>query len=97
MLRSITAKQLQEWVTFARLEPFGEDREDARIGSVVQVLMNLHRNSKKTPRPYVLAESVLAGGDAFEGDEPSGRAQSWQEMKMIGMLASVSSKKGKGN
>ncbi len=94
MLRSVTAKQLGEWVEFAELEPFGEDREDARFGSVVQVLMNVHRHSGKRPRPFDLSDCVLVGGDAFEG-EAAEKVQSWQEMKMIGMLASAV--KGKGN
>ena len=96
MLRSMTAKQFQEWMTFAELEPFGEDREDARFGSVVQVLTNVYRNSKKHPAPYTLAACVLEGGDAFEGAQVR-KPQSWQEMKMIGMTAAVASAKGKGS
>ena len=95
MLRSMTAMQLREWMEFAELEPFGEDREDARFGSVVQVLMNVHRSSKHHPSPYTLANAVLAGGDAFE--EEHLKTQSWQEMKMIGMVAATMSIKSKGN
>lgn len=95
MLRGMTSKQFQEWMVFAGLEPFGEDREDARSGSVVQVLMNAYRDSKQHPQPYVLAECVLTGGDAFEG-VPLRKAQTWQEMKMIGMIAAGASR-GKGN
>ena len=93
MLRSMTAKQFHEWMVFAELEPFGEDREDARFGSVVQVLTNVYRNSKRHPSPYALAACVLKGGDAFEEVQVR-EPQSWQKMKM---LAAVTSARSKGS
>ncbi len=96
MLRSLTSKQLQEWMAFAELEPFGEDREDARFGSVVQVLMNVHRSTKHRPSPYTLADTVLEGGDAFEAVVVR-QPQTWQHMKMIGMLAASKAAKGRGS
>lgn len=92
MLRSMTAVQFREWIEFYRLEPFGEDREDLRIATVVQVLMNVHRDSKRRRQPYSILDCVLAGGDlpAPGAPRPAAR-QSWQEMKLIAMMAAAQS------
>lgn len=84
MLRSMTARQLLEWQTFAELEPFGEDREDARFGSVVQVMANANRNPQKRPRPYTLEECTLSGGDLAPGR--GRRRQSAEEMKAVARM-----------
>lgn len=93
MLRGMSARVLQEWMEFARVEPFGEDREDARFASVVQVVSNAHRDRKKRHRPYQLEDCVLAGGDAFSGATPK-PIQSWQAMKAIGAAMTMGSQKG---
>ena len=87
----MTSKQFHEWVQFAEFEPFGETREDARFASVVQVLTNVHRNTKLHPRPFELYDCVLTGGDAYdEARKP--KQQTWQDMKAIGMQAVVASR-----
>ena len=91
MLRSMTARQFHEWLYFAEMEPFGEDREDARFGSITQVLMNVNRNHKKRSKAFTLAESVVSGGDAFEGHVIAPRAQSWQEMKELALILTAAS------
>ncbi len=95
MLREMSAKQFHEWVMFSELEPFGEDREDARFASIVQVLMNAHRDVKKRSRPYTLGEAVLVGGDVKYsiGGAPKHR-QAWQAMKAQAVAATMASKKG---
>jgi len=81
MLRSMTSKQWLEWNVMYSLEPWGEDREDLRFGSVVQALVNANRNAKKHPKPYSLIECSLSGGD-----QTIAHKQSWQQMKMTAML-----------
>jgi hypothetical protein len=40
MLRGITARQFQEWRHYADLEPFDEERSDARAASIVMAILN---------------------------------------------------------
>ena len=48
MLRSLTAKQLQEWLAYAKLEPFDEKRADYRAAQIAQMvlLVNLAKGAK---------------------------------------------------
>jgi hypothetical protein len=80
----MTARQLLEWQTFAALEPFGEDREDARFGAVVQVVANANRNPKRKPRPFTLEDCTLSGGDALGASRR--RRQTPQEMKAVARM-----------
>jgi hypothetical protein len=84
MLRSMTIHQWQEWKLYAEMEPFGEDREDARTGMIVQVLANAHRDSKRRRKPYSLEECVpVPSGDAFG---PRVGRKSWQDLKATAMM-----------
>lgn len=85
-------------MAFYKREPWGEDREDLRFASVVQVLMNVNRNSQKHPGAFTLQEASLTGGDQFEIETKAGTEQGrpatevkprqdWQQMKMIAMMA----------
>lgn len=47
MLRGITARQLEEWRAYADLEPFDEERADARAASVVMAVLNTAPNRRK--------------------------------------------------
>jgi len=95
MLREMSAKQFYEWLMFYQLEPFGEDREDARFASIVQVLMNAYRNTKKRTRPYLLGDAVLVGGDIeYPVDGAPKQRQAWQAMKAFAMRAMAVSKEG---
>lgn len=87
MLRSMTSRQFREWSVFAELEPFGEDREDARFASVVQVISNVYRDRKKRRAPFELYECTLAGGDVPTPAEIAAAKPptTWQRMKEIAM------------
>jgi hypothetical protein len=82
MLRSMTSIQLQEWVAFAELEPFGEDREDARIASIVRAVVNSNRK-----KPVTLEACILDGGDAVSSAAPvppkKKSKEHWKAMKAI--------------
>lgn len=93
MLREMSAEQLREWMVFSELEPYGEDREDKRIGIVARILANAYRDSKQHSKPYTLAECVVSGGDAFAYEVE--RRQTWQEMKMLAIMMTTA--QGKGN
>jgi len=48
----LTARQLEEWIEYADLEPFGEERADLRAGMVAAVVANVYRDPKARPKPY---------------------------------------------
>jgi len=43
MLADMTSAHFAEWMGYARLEPFGEDRADLRMGIVASVIANSNR------------------------------------------------------
>lgn len=90
MLRSMTAVQLLEWQHFSVVEPFGEERADYRTASIVQVLVNAHRDVKRRPKAVTLEDVLLRFGDS---ERPgTSQAQTWQEMKRIGLMAATAYK-----
>lgn len=52
MLRKISSRQLTEWMAFSKLEPFGEERADLRMGILAALIANVNRDPKKQPAPY---------------------------------------------
>jgi hypothetical protein len=43
MLSEITSRQFAEWMAYAQLEPFGEERDDLRMGIVASTIANANR------------------------------------------------------
>ena len=89
MLATITWTQLQEWMAFAQLEPFDEERADWRSAQVAAMIANANRNPKKRKQPYPLHEFVLNFGDA---PKPEKKKQSWQEQKNIARMLAIQSR-----
>jgi hypothetical protein len=71
----MTAVQFWEWMAFAQLEPFNEERMDYRFGSVVRALYSVF-SSKGTTIPDVERLSLRFG------DSPAPR-QTWEDMMRI--------------
>lgn len=46
----MTSLQYAEWIAYSRLEPWGEDRDDLRMGIVASVIANSNRG--KGQKPY---------------------------------------------
>lgn len=92
MLREMTHVQLQEWMVFAELEPFSEERMDYRFGSLALILSNAHRNSKTHPSPYSLEDTTLMFGDS---PRPQKKQMDWQAMKALGQAMTEKSKEKK--
>jgi hypothetical protein len=88
MLRSITAKQFQEWEAYAKLEPFNELRDDYRFASIVAMIFNMAVAVKDRK---TLAEFVLPFG---EQPEPPPKKPEELEFwaKMIALAYSVDAK-----
>jgi hypothetical protein len=54
MLAEMTSAQFAEWIAYNKLEPFGEEREDLRMGIVASTIANA--NLPKGKKPYKPAD-----------------------------------------
>lgn len=82
MLREISAQEFIEWVEYAKLEPFDEERADYRTAAIRETLANINRDSKTKPNPYTLEEMLVRFGDA--PPPPAPPPQDWKSQKAIG-------------
>ena len=64
MVAGLTWADLLEWQEYARLEPFDEERADARSAQIVQALYNLFADRRGYPDGFPLADFLLIFGDA---------------------------------
>lgn len=53
---SITSDEFTYWMEMAKLEPFGSQVEDLRVGTLAALTANLHRDTKKKREPFVPAD-----------------------------------------
>lgn len=83
MLRSMTSKQLREWLAFSELEPFDGTDEAVRSGAIEQILRNVYRDTKRRKTPFELSDCVLGGGDNPLVKGGVRKKQTWQEMKAV--------------
>jgi hypothetical protein len=56
LLSEISSEELTEWMAYAELEPFGEERADLRSATVAAVIANANRDRKKRPQPYKVSD-----------------------------------------
>ena len=49
MLAGISSRQLAEWMAYAAVEPFGEERADYRLAYALSVIVNLFRGKDDPP------------------------------------------------
>jgi hypothetical protein len=61
--------QLTEWIAYAQLEPFGEERADLRMAILASLIANVNRDPKKKPTPYEVSDFM----PQFEKKEPISR------------------------
>lgn len=89
MLRSINKRQLFEWIAYAELEPFGEDRADWRAALVASMVHNVavDRKHQKKVQDFLLKF----------GDQEPRKPKTWQEMKakLLGPVATAWAAKAK--
>lgn len=52
MLAQMTHAQFQNWMEFAQLEPFGDQRADLRMGILASLTANVHRDPKRHPNVF---------------------------------------------
>ncbi len=49
LLSEISSRELTEWIEYAKLEPFGEERADLRSAIVAATVANVNRGKKQKP------------------------------------------------
>lgn len=52
LLSRISSRELSEWMAYAEVEPFGEERADLRSGIIASTVANTARDPKKRRKPY---------------------------------------------
>jgi hypothetical protein len=49
MLAGMSSRQFSEWMAYAAVEPFGEERDDYRLAHGLAVIVNLFRGKNDQP------------------------------------------------
>jgi hypothetical protein len=57
LLKTIDAKELEEWKAFYNIEPFGEERQDIRAAMICCTLANVNRGKNQTA--YKISDFLL--------------------------------------
>lgn len=52
LLARMPARELDEWQAYARIEPFGEEREDLRMGTIASTIANTAFGRKKGSKAF---------------------------------------------
>ena len=69
LLDGISSHELTEWMAYAQLEPFGEERADIRSATNTMVLANANRDPKKKRTPYTIEDFMLFRDDAEKPEQ----------------------------
>lgn len=83
LLNRTSSRELTEWMAYAGLEPWGEERADLRMAIIASTIANANRDPKKRRKPFK-PEDFLPKFDRSQR-EP----QSWQEQLKIVELLNV--------
>jgi len=55
----MSSREFSEWIAYGRIYPIGEDRADARIASLMSVLLEIAAHGKKRFPPDTLMPKYL--------------------------------------
>lgn len=72
MLEQMSSRQFSEWMAYAAVEPFGEERDDHRLGYALAVIVNLFRGKNDQPvhpRDLTPRVGVLADDETIIDDD----------------------------
>ena len=56
LLAEMSSAQLNEWRAFARLEPFGSNEAEWRMGQVMALVAEVYRDRDKRADPYMATD-----------------------------------------
>lgn len=62
----MSGQQLVEWMAYAELEPFGEERADLRMATLAALIANIYRDPKQKSTPFEIEDFM----PKFEKKEP---------------------------
>jgi len=85
MARRMSAKLLQEWETYAAIEPFDELRADLRTAQITQMLYNVNRDNKKEPKGRPI-EDFMFNFDAEELTDEQKQKQMDNKFKVMEIM-----------
>lgn len=77
----MTSAEIAEWMAYAQLEPFGEERADLRAGIIASTIANVHRDPKQRKKPYTAEEFM----PKFERQEKSPQSVA-EKIKAVFMM-----------
>jgi len=89
MLVSLSGKQFTEWMAYAELEPFGEERADLRMAILASLIANVNRDPKKKSSPYEVSDFM----PKFEKKEPISKEDAIAAIDAM-MMALVAATRG---
>lgn len=75
MLEGMPSTMFSEWMAFAAVEPFGEERDDYRLAFALAVIVNMFRGKDSQPvTPKDLMPTVGVLGEAYVPEPYTGGA-----------------------
>lgn len=87
LLARVSSRELSEWMEYARMEPFGEERADLRAGIIASTTANLYR--KKGKKPLQPQDFMPKFGEAAADREGVVPAEARQARPSAEMLKTV--------
>lgn len=83
MLAQMSWSQYVAWTIYARMEPFGEERDDLRAGIIASTIANANRDSRRKPDPFKASDFMPKFGDATHGNttRPITTKRQWADIK----------------
>ncbi len=67
-------------MAYYELEPFGEQRDDLRTAQLMTLQANIHRDTKKQPRPFQAAD-FMPDFEAASDYKPRTPTEVWKDLK----------------
>lgn len=55
----MSSQELTDWMVYAQVEPFGEERADLRAALISSVIANVNRDPKKRSKPFDVTDFML--------------------------------------
>ncbi len=78
----MSSAEFAEWLAYYRLEPFGEERADARSALLAALIANLYRNPKRRREPYQISD-FMPHFEAHEADEKPAWQRIMEKMNIV--------------
>lgn len=54
--RRMSSAEFSEWMAYAQIEPFGEERADLRMAILATIIANANRDPKLRPEPFEVSD-----------------------------------------